>query len=986
MIGFRRVAALLAIAIFALTPVFTTASVARAWAPVAREQDEEPVNTLEDVESAVIQIEAVGSFLDPEEGLMMNVPGFGSGFIIDPSGIAVTNNHVVTGGALFRIFVSGRDKPVNARVLGVSECYDLAVIDLQGEGYPYLEWSEDEPRVTMPVYAAGFPLGDPEYALTSGIISKDDDSGESDWASIDYVLMHDAKLNPGNSGGPLVNEDGQVVGVNYAADDETDQNWTIPAAIARDVVETLRSGTDVASLGINGSAIEDDASYIYVYSVATGSPADLAGIQAGDYVLEIEGLAMGVDGLLTDYCDVIGSHDPVNDVLSVVVYRPETDEVLEGQINGRPLESSFAIGEDETTGNTDEDVTPSEAAYEYESISNDAGTIYLEVPTDWDDRTEREWTNANDKVWGTQLIASPDLDTFFDEWEMPGVIFSFSDSLQDEYSPEDLLDTLDYSEYCDYQGRKEWPGDSFYSGAYDEYLECGGADTTTWVVALMPETGDYMLQIEVYATTEADLEALDHILDTFYVEAGAAPTAGDVTLGEGIFNQVDVEGLEHEYTFLAEPFFGALIPSSWEEVESADWIDEEDDTVLGKYTLVSPDISKYEKDWSQEGLQAFILTDIDGFDTEDAQDAVDYSDECTYEERETHEHTIYGLTYSGHYDVYSDCGGTGNLFYSASFVESKGDHAVLIDFVSMSNADDEAWEVLLESFFLPSAVQSAVSVEGFATVSDETGRISLSVPTEWTDSESEPWEVDDEIVGIAATFSSDVGDFNDMWDVAGVYVNVWDEFGNDDADEVLDTVDYSDDCTYDSRFDYEGDRFTGKYDLYTECGGVDGALLALMALFPVENEDTLVLVELSMPAEEDRASLEPVLDTLQVLPTQEEAPAGEEASAEEVGTLMFMSPLSSIADGDIVVLLAMDDGTASISIESESREISIVAVGTWEEDGDLITLYFDMDEEGNEMEEPVEFVLEEADDGSFVGVEFDEEIFGDELVLEPVEE
>ena len=69
------------------------------------------VTSLEDVQSAAIQIEAEGTFQDPEVGTVFNAAGRGSGFIIDPSGIAVTNNHVVTGAALLRVWVGGEDEP-----------------------------------------------------------------------------------------------------------------------------------------------------------------------------------------------------------------------------------------------------------------------------------------------------------------------------------------------------------------------------------------------------------------------------------------------------------------------------------------------------------------------------------------------------------------------------------------------------------------------------------------------------------------------------------------------------------------------------------------------------------------------------------------------------------------------------------------------------------------------------------------------------------
>jgi hypothetical protein len=93
------------------------------------------------------------------------VAGRGSGFIIDEAGVAVTNNHVVTGAAFLQVWVGGESEARNARVLGVSECSDLAVIDIEGEGYPYLESFDGPVSTGTTVFAAGFPLGDPEFTL-----------------------------------------------------------------------------------------------------------------------------------------------------------------------------------------------------------------------------------------------------------------------------------------------------------------------------------------------------------------------------------------------------------------------------------------------------------------------------------------------------------------------------------------------------------------------------------------------------------------------------------------------------------------------------------------------------------------------------------------------------------------------------------------------------------------------------------------------------
>lgn len=231
------------------------------------------VSSLDAVKTAVIQIEAQGTFVDPEFGLMA-FAGRGSGFIIDPSGIAVTNNHVVTGAALLKVWVGGdTGRTYNAKVLGVSECSDLAVIDIDGDGFPYLQWHEGPISVGLDVYAAGFPLGDPEFTLTRGIVSKERAGGETSWASVDAVIEHDATINPGNSGSPLVDSNGRVVGVNYTSYKEASQYFAIGREVATPLIEELQAGKNVDSIGVNGMAVVSDdgtISGVWVSSVKSG--------------------------------------------------------------------------------------------------------------------------------------------------------------------------------------------------------------------------------------------------------------------------------------------------------------------------------------------------------------------------------------------------------------------------------------------------------------------------------------------------------------------------------------------------------------------------------------------------------------------------------------------------------------------------------------------------------------------------------------------
>jgi S1-C subfamily serine protease len=311
--------------------------------------------SVKDVRDAVIQIEAQGTFVDPEFGEQENTAGRGSGFIIDESGIAVTNNHVVTGAALLKVWVGGDEgQSYNARVLGVSECSDLAVIDIEGDGFAYLDWYEGPIEVGEAIYVAGFPLGDPEYSLTKGIISKANADGETNWASVDYVIEYDATTNPGNSGGPVVTEDGRVVAVHYSGNSSTRQAFGISRDEAKDIIETLQTGQNLDSIGVNGFAVSNDdgsVTGIWVSSVQSGSAVDNANIQGGDIITELENLVLATDGTLSDYCDIIRSHGP-DDTLSVEVLRLSEDQVLEGQLNGQTLEVTFQAegGETADTG------------------------------------------------------------------------------------------------------------------------------------------------------------------------------------------------------------------------------------------------------------------------------------------------------------------------------------------------------------------------------------------------------------------------------------------------------------------------------------------------------------------------------------------------------------------------------------------------------------------------------------------------------------
>jgi serine protease Do len=513
--------------------------------PVVEEVPSSLVTTLADVKSAVIQIESQGTFVDPEAEYIW--AGRGSGFIIDPSGLAITNNHVVSGAALLEVWVGGDiSRSYNAKILAVSECSDLALIDIDGDGFPYLEWYPDPITVGLEVYAAGFPLGDPEYTLTKGIVSKERADGESNWASVNQVIEHDATINPGNSGGPLVTSDGQIIGVNYASYAEAGQFFAIGRDTTLPIIEKFKQGEDVDSLGINAYAISnDDGSLtgIWVSSVKSGSAADDAGIKPGDLVTSLEGLYLAEDGSMATYCDILRTQGDEN-TLGMEVIRFDTDEILEGQFNGRPLSVSGAFSNpgyannanNANSSNTDDPISnPGQFSSPniieafgdgYMSITDDYGALYVEVPTGWNQIDGQPWS----EYWGdlyfdaADVIATPNYEEFMSRYDYPGVRFTASEDWGAIGGYIQLLDGVKhwYDEYCTWEWRETYV-DPKYEGAYD-YWDCG-RDADVVVVGARPIAAPtaYLVLVQVQMVSDFDWDALERIMDTFDLTDGYLP-------------------------------------------------------------------------------------------------------------------------------------------------------------------------------------------------------------------------------------------------------------------------------------------------------------------------------------------------------------------------------------------------------------------------------------------------------------------------------
>jgi len=296
--------------------------------------------------------------------------GLGSGFVIDPKGFIATNTHVVTNESLDRareVFVDFADgNRVPARIVGTDPNADVALlkIDPKGLSLTPLELGQGKDvEVGDPVAAIGSPFGE-EQSLSVGVVSALDRNIESltDFG-IGDAIQTDAAINRGNSGGPLLDGHGRVIGINAQIKTETGEGagvgFAIPVDAVRRSLEGLRDDGSVeyGYLGVSTQPLYpqladrlglDVDTGALVSEVVNGSPADDAGLRAGDRKIEFQGqrdiaadgdVIVAVDGQkltrTVDLADVI-SHLPPGADVKLSVYRDGDRRTVDVELGKRP--------------------------------------------------------------------------------------------------------------------------------------------------------------------------------------------------------------------------------------------------------------------------------------------------------------------------------------------------------------------------------------------------------------------------------------------------------------------------------------------------------------------------------------------------------------------------------------------------------------------------------------------------------------------------
>jgi S1-C subfamily serine protease len=288
----------------------------------------------------------------------------GSGFVIDKAGHIVTNYHVIEGARSVDVSFSDNESR-RARIVGADPSTDIAVLQVKGPSRaltPLQLGNSDEVHVGDAVVAIGNPFG-LERTVTAGIVSALQRVIQAPNSySIDHVIQTDAPINKGNSGGPLLDAQGRVIGVNSEIQSETGGNVGIGFAVPIDTVKTveaqlIKTGhAEHAFIGIRVQAVTADVATLFrlpashgllVASVQPGSSAAKAGLRAGRQQVTVSGetyplggdLIVGVDGAplmtLDQLRDVISGKQPGNTV-ALEIYRGDNRMTLNVKLGRQP--------------------------------------------------------------------------------------------------------------------------------------------------------------------------------------------------------------------------------------------------------------------------------------------------------------------------------------------------------------------------------------------------------------------------------------------------------------------------------------------------------------------------------------------------------------------------------------------------------------------------------------------------------------------------
>ncbi|XVN42397.1 MAG: Do family serine endopeptidase [Candidatus Rickettsia vulgarisii] len=281
----------------------------------------------------------------------------GSGFIIDPTGYIVTNQHVIENAD--EVYIKLMDnRELQAKILGSDKKTDLALLKIDTESsLPFVKFGDSsKPRVGDWVLAIGNPFGKLGGTVTAGIISSKGRDIDDNTNVVADFIQTDAAINSGNSGGPMFDVNGQVIGVNTAIFSPSGVNigigFAIPSNTAKTVIDQLRKDGKI-NRGRFGVIIQEvtneiaegfdlkEAAGALVVEVKKDGAADKFGMKPGDIIVEFAGQSVKNSRKL----QLMVAETPIDQEVKIIVVRDGKDLELSGKINDSDVESKKSVSE-----------------------------------------------------------------------------------------------------------------------------------------------------------------------------------------------------------------------------------------------------------------------------------------------------------------------------------------------------------------------------------------------------------------------------------------------------------------------------------------------------------------------------------------------------------------------------------------------------------------------------------------------------------------
>jgi S1-C subfamily serine protease len=294
---------------------------------------------------AIVQITGAQQLRDVSGLIQDEVPaGVGTGFIYDPKGLLITNDHVITGASSLTVTLAD-DRTLSASVVGAAPDYDLAILQIQGGGtFPTVTLGDsDTLQIGQPVVAIGNALGlRGGPTVSTGVVSATNrtvqapSTGGQPGPVLTEMVQTDAAINPGNSGGPLFDAQGRVIGINtLGAASAEGINMAIAINLGKDIAQELVANGKIVRpfVGINtvdltpaiARALGVDArDGVAVARITDNSPASQAGLKQSDVIIAIDGKPI-MDGI--DYQATLKGKRPGDTMTFTTLRGPQKSDI-----------------------------------------------------------------------------------------------------------------------------------------------------------------------------------------------------------------------------------------------------------------------------------------------------------------------------------------------------------------------------------------------------------------------------------------------------------------------------------------------------------------------------------------------------------------------------------------------------------------------------------------------------------------------------------